>query len=140
MRRVAKTDSVQLGGSPIPADRSKLNLTFWLVAIGLVSYLVFFNDAPIPYDRLGCSLLLVVAILLPSWFWVSGRSHGLPIFPLYALSFFPTYAVPLCRGDSRFVQYTELQIANGAMTVAGFLFLSPLIWQQCTNRDLTPGP
>ena len=141
MRRGAKNETVQdLGGAPIPVDRKRLNITFWLASLGLVSYLVFFNNAAVPLERLGFSLLLVAAIMLPTWLWVSGRSHGLPIYPLYCLSFFPTYAVPLCRGDSRFAQYTELQIANGVMTVAGFLFLTTVVWLQCTNRNLKPAP
>ena len=141
MRRGVKNETVQeLGGAPIPADRRKLNLTFWLGNLALVSYLIFFNSAAVSIERLGFSLLLLVAIMLPSWFWVSGRSHGLPIFPLYCLFFFPTYAVPLCRGDSRFAQYTELQITNGVITVAGYLFLATFVWQQCTNRNLRPGP
>ena len=141
MRRGAKNETVQdLGGMPIPMDRRRLNITFWLANLALVSFLAFFNDVRVPVERLGFSLLLVAAIMLPSWLWVSGRSHGLPIYPLYCLSFFPTYAMPLCRGDSRFVQYTEPQIANGVMTVAGYLFLTTLIWLQCTNRNLKPTP
>ena len=87
---------------------------------------------------MGMSLALVVAILLPAWLWVSNRSQGLPMFPIYSLFFFPTYAVPLCRGDSRFVEYTEQEIANAVFTIMGYLLLATLIWWQCTNRNLTP--
>lgn len=127
-----------LGGVPIPVDRRKLNLLFWILTGSLIFYLVFFNDAPVPVSRLGESLALVTAILLPTWLWVSSRAHGLPIFPFYSFSFFPAYAVPLCRGDSRFVQYTEAEIANGVYTIVGFLLLSTLIWWQCANRNLRP--
>jgi len=127
-----------LGGVPIPVDRRKLNQLFCVLAGALVFYLVFFNDAPVPIDRLGMSLALVVAILLPSWLWVSNRSQGLPMFPIYSLFFFPTYAVPLCRGDTRFAQYTEPEIANGVLTVVGYLLLATLFWWQCTNRNLPP--
>ena len=127
-----------LGGVPIPVDRRRLNLIFWLFSGSLVFYLVFFNDAPVPIGRLGESLALVTAILLPAWLWVSNRSQGLPIFPFYCLFFFPTYAVPLCRGDSRFVQYTEAEISTAVFTVVGYLLLATLIWWQCTNRNLTP--
>ena len=129
-----------LGGVPIPVDRRKLNLLFWLLAGSLVFYLVFFNDAPVPLGRLGESLALVAAILLPTWLWVSNRSQGIPIFPFYALYFFPSYAVPLCRGDSRFAQYTETEIATGVYTVVGYLLLATLVWWQCTNRNLAPSP
>ena len=127
-----------LGGVPIPVDRRKLNLIFWLFAGSLVFYLIFFNDAPVPIGRIGESLALVTAILLPAWLWVSNRSQGLPIFPFYCLFFFPTYAVPLCRGDSRFVQYTEAEISTAVFTVVGYLLLATLIWWQCTNRNLVP--
>jgi hypothetical protein len=127
-----------LGGVPIPVNRRKLNLIFWLFSGSLVFYLVFFNDAPVPLARLGESLALVVATLLPTWLWVSNRSQGLPIFPFYCLFFFPTYAVPLCRGDSRFVQYTEQEIADAVFTIVGYLLLATLVWWQCTNRSLTP--
>jgi hypothetical protein len=127
-----------LGGVPIPVDRRKLNLLFWLLSGSLVFYLTFFNDAPVPVSRLGESLALVAAILLPAWLWVSNRSQGLPIFPFYALFFFPTYAIPLCRGDSRFTQYTDQEIANGVYTIVGYLLLATLIWWQCTNRNLPP--
>ena len=131
-------DVRSLGGVPIPVDRRKLNLLFWLLTGSLIFYLVFFNDAPVPIGRLGESLALVAAILLPAWLWVSNRSQGLPIFPFYALTFFPTYAVPLCRGDSRFAQYTEQEIANGVYTIVGYLLLATLIWWQCSNRNLAP--
>ena len=127
-----------LGGVPIPVDRRKLNLLFWLLTGSLIFFLIFFNDASVPIDRLGMSLALVGAILLPSWLWVSNRSQGLPIFPFYSLFFFPTYAVPLCRGDSRFAQYTEMEIANGVLTLMGYLLLATLVWWQCTNRNLPP--
>jgi len=127
-----------LGGVPIPVDRRKLNLLFWLLGGSLVFYLIFFNDAPVPLARLGESLALVAAILLPSWLWVSNRSQGLPIFPFYALYFFPSYAVPLCRGDSRFSQYTETEIATGVYTIVGYLLLATLVWWQSSNRNLAP--
>ncbi|NCY22365.1 hypothetical protein EBX31_10480, partial [bacterium] len=60
------------------------------------------------------------------------------MFPIYGLFFFPTYAVPLCRGDTRFAQYTEPEIANGVLTVVGYLLLATLVWWQCTNRNLAP--
>ena len=131
-------DVRSLGGVPIPVERRKLNRIFWLFSGSLVFYLVFFNDAPVPIGRLGESLALLVAILLPTWLWVSNRSQGLPIFPFYCLFFFPTYAVPLCRGDSRFVQYTEQEIANAVFTIVGYLLLTTLVWWQCTNRSLAP--
>ena len=127
-----------LGGVPIPVDRRKLNLLFWLLTGSLVFYLVFFNDAPVPIGRLGESLALVAAILLPTWLWVSNRSQGLPVLPFYVLTFFPTYAVPLCRGDSRFAQYTEAEIATGVYTIVGYVLLATLVWWQCTNRNLAP--
>jgi hypothetical protein len=46
-------DVRSLGGVPIPVDRRKLNLMFWLLTGALVFYLVFFNDAPVPISRLG---------------------------------------------------------------------------------------
>ncbi|MCX6934967.1 MAG: hypothetical protein NTZ01_02030, partial [Verrucomicrobia bacterium] len=136
-----KTDSEHaLGGIPIPVDRRKMKMGFWLATGALVYYLIFFNDAPIPLSRLGGSLLLVAAILLPAWLWVAGKAQGVPLYPLYCLFFFPTYAVPLCRGDSRFVEYTELQIANGVFTLAGFILLGTLVWHQCVNHNLKPKP
>jgi len=128
------------GEVPIPVDRKMLNIFFWVFAGSLTFYLVFFNDNPIPAGRLGETLLLLSTILLPTWLWVSNQTQGLPIMPFYALSFFPTYAVPLCRGDSRLVQYTELEIANVVFTITGYLLLTTLIAWQCTNRNLRPPP
>ena len=68
-----KTEVRNLGEVPLPMDRRKLNIFFWLFAGSLSFYLVFFNDTPIPAGRLGPVFLLLAAILLPIWLWVSDR-------------------------------------------------------------------
>jgi hypothetical protein len=40
-----------------------------------------------------CYGILSAFTLLPLYFWVREKSHGLPIYPIYALTFYPTFAL-----------------------------------------------
>ena len=66
--------------------------------------------------------------------WATGRVQGLPIFPIFALNFLPTYVTPLWQGHDSLKGYSFEQINTAAWTVAGFLLIALLFWQQMAVR------
>lgn len=127
-----------LGGIALFASSKKLRLAFGL---GLGGYLTFFyftakGSSPV---ALGAALLLVLAAFLPAYLWCSGQVHGLPIFPILALNFIPTYALPVQTASKVLKDYTADQQFEGLLCVIGFLLLITLVWWQTTNANARPG-
>lgn len=74
------------------------------------------------------ALLIGIAALLPMYLWCMGMSAGLPIFPLLAVTFSWTYALPLLSGHPAVAAYTPDDHLFAGMAVSGFLLLATVIW------------
>ncbi|MFM8653103.1 MAG: hypothetical protein ACKODZ_00005, partial [Verrucomicrobiota bacterium] len=90
--------------------------------------------ADLSFETVFAGSFLFIASLVPGWFWATWRVQGLPIYPIFAISFIPTYVTPLWQGHSALAQYTPNEINTAAWTVAGFLLLGMLFWQQVAVR------
>ena len=71
-----------------------------------------------------------VACVLPSWYWCTGRVMGLPIYPIFGMSFIPTYVTPLWQGHERLDKFTFNEINLAVWTVAGFLLWGYRDWEK----------
>jgi hypothetical protein len=107
----------------------KLLNGFWLIAFGLFVYEIFFTGTESLLSSLG-AILITVAALLPSYLWCAGRALGMPIFPIFALTFIWTYALPLVSKYPLVLTYTPENHLFAGVTVTGFLGLGTLIWFQ----------
>jgi hypothetical protein len=65
---------------------------------------------------------------------VTGRIHGLPLWPLFSLSFIPSYCLPLINNAANIQQYSANAKLTAALTLTGFLALGTLVVHQLTNR------
>ena len=116
---------------PSQSQRSSKQLVTacWLLTIGLLVYEFGFTST----DNLSLNLiagLITIFALLPSHFWCAGRAQGMPIFPLFSLTFIWTYALPLVTPNLNVEAYAVSDRLYAGCTAAGFLAFSTLIWFQ----------
>src|SRR4051812_20805886 len=66
-----------------------------------------------------CGALLILATaLLPAWLWVNGKAKGLPVYPLYCLSFIWTYSIPLISDHPIVTLFPETYHLYGAVCIS----------------------
>lgn len=128
-----------LGGISLPVSRGSLLRAFWLFAVGFVGWLFWESRGHVDGETFLVTAVLATLCLLPSWMWATGKVSGLPIFPIFALGFLPTYVTPLWKGTASLVGYTALEIKTAGWTLAAFLVVSVLVWHQlCVRKKFAP--
>jgi hypothetical protein len=110
-------------------DRQRLLKVFWSMAAGLFMYEFFWADTPSILSNYA-ALLITAAALLPTYLWCAGKAQGLPIFPLFALTFVWTYALPLVTHHPRVLTYSPTSHLSASIIVAGCLCLGTWVWFQ----------
>ncbi|WP_088240461.1 hypothetical protein [Calothrix rhizosoleniae] len=108
-------------------QRRQLLKVFWLLALGLFIYELFWTETSSLVTNFG-SILITAAALLPSYLWCSGKALGMPIFPLFALTYIWTYALPLVTKHPKAITYSPASHLFASFTVAVFLGLGTIIW------------
>lgn len=110
---------------------------FWL-AVGGCLLLAPFAIQTSSLETLVSAGLIFFAAILPSYLWCSGRALGLPIFPIFALTYCWTYALTLVNGHPGVALYSPESHLNASLAVSGFLSLATLIWYQFVGRSSKP--
>ncbi len=118
-------------------ERRPLLNAFWLLLAALLLVTLFTVQPTSAASLLGAGLITFTA-LLPSYLWCSGRTLGLPIFPVFALTCLWTYALPLITNNPQVVTYPADSHFFASLTVAGFLGLGTLIWFQFVKSAPQP--
>ena len=108
-------------------QRRPLYKLFCLVTLALVILSIFLGN---PTSILGAAgaLLITFFALLPSYLWVSGRILGLPIFPLFALTYLWTHALQLLNHHPNVSEYSPIQQFWASFTVALYLCVGTGVW------------
>jgi hypothetical protein len=107
-------------------ERRQLLRAFLLVVI--VLFMVeLYTVQPSITSIVGASLIAVAA-LLPAYLWCSGSALGMPIFPIFALTYLWTYAIPLVSNNPKILAYSSEEIFFSSVTVIGFLGLGTFTW------------
>lgn len=88
-------------------------------------------------DVIGASCIITAA-MLPLYLWCSGRAGGMPIYPLYALTFVWTYAFPLLSYRSEIFLYDSEDRLFASLTTAAFLLIGTAAWYRYTRYTPTP--
>lgn len=128
--------SPDIGGVSLPFSRTTLLKAFWGFILIFPAWTLWNAKESVTFEGVFAGSVLFVACMLPSWFWATGRIQGLPIFPVFGLTFLPTYVTPLWQGHSVLEKYTANEINTAAWTVAGFLIVAQLFWQQVAVRAI----
>ena len=83
-------------------------------------------------------VLTTVFALLPSYFWVTGKALGMPIFPMFAMTFIWTYALPLVSENPNVLNYSVDQRLFAGFTTISFLAVGCAVWYQMVKRSPAP--
>jgi len=126
--------SPDIGGVTLPFSRASLLKAFWGFALFFPAWTLWNSRTDLSFETVFAGSVLYVVCLFPSWMWTMGRVQGLPIFPIFALNFLPTYVTPLWEGHDQLKGYSFEQVNTAAWTVAGFLIIAQLFWQQSAVR------
>ena len=97
-------------------------LAFALAAFHIYAFTVEFS-----VRMLGAALISAAA-LLPAYIWCRKPSLGLPIYPLFALTFVWKYAYPLASDDEMIKIYDDGAGLQAGLTVGMFLLIGTVAW------------
>jgi hypothetical protein len=115
----------------ITLERSKTTNLVWLAAAMLGAIMVLTAKQTDPTIS-AAGVLLAIASLLPFYLWLLGYSHGLPIWPVFALVNGITFALPMVQAPSTLDGYTPIEIIIGGVTMLGFILLGTITWVSMT--------
>lgn len=118
-------------------ERRQLLRAFWLAVTVLFLVELYTVQSSSMASVLG-AILIAFAALLPLYLWCSGKALGMPIFPVFALTFLWTCALPLVSKHSRIIFYYPSNIYFASVTVAGTLLLGTFIWFQFVKFPPAP--
>ena len=110
-------------------ERRQLIKTFWL-AVTLLFLVELYTLQTNSIASITGAILIAFAALLPIYLWVSGLALGMPIFPLFSMTFLWTYALPLLSENPKIITYSPDDIFFASVTVTGFLLLGTFTWLQ----------
>ncbi|MBD2237446.1 hypothetical protein H6G35_12600 [Aulosira sp. FACHB-113] len=110
---------------------------FWVIAFALFTFELFFTNTESLVSIFG-AILITAAALFPTYLWCSRKALGMPIFPLFALTYVWTHALPLVSNHPIVVEYSPESHLFASLTVTGFLGLGTFIWFQFVKS--TPSP
>lgn len=110
-------------------ERRQLLKTFWL-AITVIFLVELFTVQDSSIVSILCAIIIAFAALFPLYLWCSGSALGMPIFPVFALTYLWTSALPLLNKQSKLINSYPDQIFFASATVAGFLLLGTFTWFQ----------
>ena len=111
--------SPDIGGVTLPFSRSTLLKAFWGFALLFPAWTLWNARSDLTFETVLAGSVLYCVALFPSWMWTTGRVQGLPIFPIFALNFLPSYVTPLWQGHDLLKGYSFEQINTAAWIVAG---------------------
>jgi hypothetical protein len=115
--------------SPTGASSKQLVVAFWVLAIALMLYELYSPETKDVWINVG-AVMITGAALLPSYLWCAGKAQGIPIFPLFAITYVWTHALPLISNHPEIKLYPVVNQLYASLTTAGFLGLGTLIWFQ----------
>jgi hypothetical protein len=115
----------------ITLEGSKTTKLVWLAA-GLLAAIMVLTAKQTDPAIAAAGVLLATVSLLPLYLWLLGYSHGLPIWPVFALVSGVTFALPMVQDPITLGDYTSIEVIMAGMTMVGFIMLGSVIWVSMT--------
>jgi hypothetical protein len=110
---------------------------FWL-GLGVLIVGILATAHPQNVESAIGAAMIITAGCLPSAIWTLKRLGGLPVFPIFALTYIWAFGLPLLYEHPIVIRFDPESQLFAAMSVTGFLLLATLIWHQMRLR--TPKP
>src|SRR5437773_8332072 len=117
-------------------DRAVFMRIFWVWTVVLLIVVVAsatFNT----FTLTAAGVVVISAAWLPVYLWCKGKAHGLPLFPLFSITFIWTHGLQLLLDVRTFENYPDDSIWLATETVAGFLLLGTLVWVLLVRRPMS---
>lgn len=110
-------------------DSKNLLAGFWIAVCLVAAYVLYLSfDLSDPLVRMAGAAPVVITAMFPGYLWCARRARGVPIFPLFALTYLWTYAIPLVSQHPAVIGYDDLAVLAAGLTVTLFLMLATLSW------------
>ena len=136
-RVVARPRRARLPLRRAQGPRNPLRRLSWAAFASLIGVVAIKSPGQTPQSVTG-ALLIIVSAMLPAYLWVSGKVHGLPLFPACALSCTWTYALPLVSEHPIIVLFPGWNQLVAALSITGFLLVGTLAWFLVARRKPRP--
>ena len=145
-----RDDTTRIMGTARVTQRGRpaaLAKAFFVAACALGGFHIYSLAIEPSFRVLGAALISFAA-LLPSYLWCRGRVSGLPIFPLFALSFILKFGYPLAGDDPMISAYDDIAGLDASLLVSAFLLTGTLASYWCQKwvpiahgpiRTMAPG-
>ncbi len=99
----------------------------WSAALVLLALFVY-TARPRDAESLVAAFIIFAASVIPALLWITGRSGGLPLFPIFTLTHIGTYALPLVYEHPRVALFSPDDQLFAAISVAGSLLVGTAVW------------
>jgi hypothetical protein len=100
---------------------------FIALACALAAFHIYMFIVEPSVRMIGAGLISAGA-LVPAYIWCRKPSLGLPIYPLFALTFVGKYAYPLASDDSMITIHDDAAGLQAGLTVCMFLLIGTVVW------------
>ena len=117
--------------------RLGLAAAYWFGLLALVAIVLFTAHPQYAESAIGAALIIVAA-WVPAWLWIKKGGEGLPVFPVFALTYTWTFGLPLLYEHPIVKIFEAIDQLYGAISVTGFLVLSTLVWLAVRDVPVRP--
>lgn len=109
---------------------------FWCFTIALIGYELLPKTDSIFLNAI-CMLVTATA-LLPAYLWCTEKALGMPIFPMFSMTFIWTYALPLISDNPNVIAYSVEQRLFAGFTTLSFLIIGCSVWFRFVRKAPPP--
>lgn len=107
--------------------RLGLSTAYWLSLGALVVCVLATAHPQYPESAVGAALIIAAA-WFPAFIWIRREMGGLPIFPVFAVTYTWTFGLPLLYEHPIVAYFDAFDQIYAAFSVTGFLLLSTSVW------------
>jgi hypothetical protein len=113
-------------------ERRHLLKTFW-IGVFILFLVQVYTIENIALPSIAGAILSGIAALYPTYLWCSGKALGMPIFPIFALTYLWTHALPLLSKNPLVTAYYPESHFFASVTLATCLGAGTFTWLQFVN-------
>ncbi len=110
---------------------------YWIGLLALIAVVLATAHPQYTESAIGAALIIAAA-WTPAWLWIKKGLGGLPIFPMFALTYTWTYGLPLLYEHPIVKIFEATDQLFAAFWVTGFLVLSTIVWLGARKLRVRP--
>ena len=117
--------------------RPPLAKPFW-IGVGVLVVSVLLTAHPQNIESSIGAAMIITAGCLPFAIWILKRFGGLPVFPVFAMTYIWSFGFPLLYEHPIVIRFEPERQIFAAISVTGFLLLATLVWRQVRLKSARP--